>query len=590
MFRLEILSFVDLTSLLVMPANATALPPEVEAKLERLNEGKRTWQELGVPGRLKCLQRLRKRAKTIDFLAWATESSKVQGFDPSAGVARAQILAETMIIAANIGSEITRLIESLSAVVSSGTPPTCVSKQMPQGHTASVAFPRTWRDKYLNPLGALGWTAEVWTKGEPTQGRTLCDPLSSPKLCLVLGAGNQEFLTVVDVMDKLFVHGEAVLLKHHPLREHQLAFLETLFADVMEYGAFASITGGGDLGRLLAHHPHVDGLHLTGGGSTYDALVWGLPSDPETATRKASKQPLLPKPFSSELGCVTPWILVPDDAWTTADLEHHAWQLANSVVANASCNCLSPKALLLPKEWAQTERFVTSLKEALRQIHAPPPYYPGLHERFARFEQAYPTAEKIEAPHSSAIAADAASRFGAPTGFLLIELDSAKCAADEYALTREAFAPVLAIVRLEGTAEPEAFLRHAVPFANERIFGNLSVTVLLHPQTEKDHQPAVLDALAGLRYGCVGVNTWTGLAYGMECASWGGFAEDNSPENIKSGVGVVRNCLLFDNISKSVVRSPFRSSVHLTQRNATTSSIGPRTLRFVGGWVPKMLI
>ena len=331
-------------------------------------------------------------------------------------------------------------------------------------------------------------------------------------------------------------------------------------------------------------------VHLTGGGATYDALVWGLPSDPETATRKASKQPLLPKPFSSELGCVTPWLLVPDDAWTTSDLEHHAWQLANTVVANASCNCLSPKALLLPKEWAHTERFVTILKEALRQIHVPPPYYPGLHERFAQFEQAYPTAEKIEAPHSSAIAADAASRFGAPTGLLLIELDSAKCADDEYALTREAFAPVLAIVRLEGTAEPEAFLRHAVPFANERIFGNLSVTVLLHPQTEKDHQPAVLDALARLRYGCVGVNTWTGLAYGLECASWGGFAEDNSPEHIKSGVGVVRNCLLFDNISKSVVRSPFRSSVHLTQRDATTSSIGPRTLRFVGGWVPKMLV
>jgi hypothetical protein len=58
------------------------------------------------------------------------------------------------------------------------------------------------------------------------------------------------------------------------------------------------------------------------------------------------------------------------------------------------------------------------------------------------------------APHSSDIAADAASRFGARTGLLLIELDSARCAADEYALTREAFAPVLAIVRLEGTAEP----------------------------------------------------------------------------------------------------------------------------------------
>ena len=77
-----------------------------------------------------------------------------------------------------------------------------------------------------------------------------------------------------------------------------------------------------------------------------------------------------------------------------------------------------------------------------------------------------------------------------------------RCSADEYALTHEAFAPVLAVVRLADCTSPTAFLQRATRFANERCFGNLSLTLLLHPQTERAHAEAVNEAIAALRYGC----------------------------------------------------------------------------------------
>ena len=107
-------------------------------------------------------------------------------------------------------------------------------------------------------------------------------------------------------------------------------------------------------------------------------------------------------------------------------LLNHAWQLANTLIANASCNCLSPKALLLPAGWHGAETFVRELKLAIGSIHQPPPYYPGLRTRFEAFTAAYPEAETILAPPSAAIAADAEARLGKPTGLLLVELDEEK--------------------------------------------------------------------------------------------------------------------------------------------------------------------
>ena len=81
---------------------------------------------------------------------------------------------------------------------------------------------------------------------------------------------------------------------------------------------------------------------MTGGTATHDMIVWG-PTAAEQQRRKAAADPLLRVPISSELGCITPWVVFPGAKWEQPELLHHARALAIAFMDNNSCNCLSPK-------------------------------------------------------------------------------------------------------------------------------------------------------------------------------------------------------------------------------------------------------
>lgn len=67
------------------------------------------------------------------------------------------------------------------------------------------------------------------------------------------------------------------------------------------------------------------------------------PSHDKSHMALPSTSPFLPQvPMHSELGCVTPWLVAPGP-WSEAELEHHARALAQAVLNNCSCNCLSAK-------------------------------------------------------------------------------------------------------------------------------------------------------------------------------------------------------------------------------------------------------
>ena len=66
-------------------------------------------------------------------------------------------------------------------------------------------------------------------------------------------------------------------------------------------------------------------------------------------------------PVTSELGCVTPWMVVPGP-WTAKELQHYAKHLAGAFGDNLSCNCLSPKVVILAKGWEHTEEFISIFK------------------------------------------------------------------------------------------------------------------------------------------------------------------------------------------------------------------------------------
>ena len=552
---------------------------DLDNVLDTLAKGKAQWAALGVAGRLPYLRALKKNLSRADFLSWSSGCVELQGLDASSPNGAAQACAEMFVLSSVITSELTRLDESLSQLAKSGSLPVDAPLVRQPGAKGGLepaeeeprvvtTFPSGFRDKYMNPLGLLGFRSDLHLGATTSRGtQALAADRDGGTLYAVLGAGNQDFLSIVDCLDKLFVHGAAVAFKHHPVRAHQHPHFEALFRPLIEIGAFASLCGGASLGARLVAHASIDKIHLTGGSATHEAII------------KATK-----KPMTSELGCVTPWLLVPPGdgvaAWSAADVTHHAMQLANGVIAQSSCNCLSPKVLVLSKHCETSKAFVKEFKSSLSQIPAPPPYYPGTANRYADFRDAYEgRASTIVSPLSTGVASNAVERFGAPLPTLLVELNAEACGANEMVLTREAFAPVFAIVWVDCAAEPAAYLDKAVPFCNERIWGNLSCTMLVHTATHKAHEAAVERGIAQINYGCVCVNAWSALGYTMETAAWGGHQPSNAVK-VSSGMGLIRNCKLYDNVEKSVVRTPFKCAAHLSS-NPKELSATPRAMRIV---------
>jgi acyl-CoA reductase-like NAD-dependent aldehyde dehydrogenase len=312
--------------------------------------------------------------------------------------------------------------------------------------------------------------------------------------------------------------------------------IELAFRSLVDDGYLAVCYGGADVGGHLANHAQIDTLHVTGSDKTYDAIVWG--TDPaERDRRKRAHDPINKKPFTAELGCVTP-VLVTPGAWTDGDLEFQARHVAGMVAQNASFNCNAAKVLVTAKGWPQRERFLTLVHAALSRAPARKAYYPGAKQRYQGFLDHYPQAKAVgpsgtEVPWT--VIPDVAAKDG------------------EYALTNEAFCGVLAEVAIDATTAPE-FLEAGVKFANDRCWGTLSCCLLVPPSTD---QALVEKAIAELRYGGVGVNAWPGVIYALVCTTWGAFP-GHAPEDIQSGTGVVHNSYLLDHPQKSVVRAPFR--------------------------------
>ena len=262
---------------------------------------------------------------------------------------------------------------------------------------------------------------------------------------------------------------------------------------------------------------------------------------------------------------MTPVIVVPG-RWSDGDLMFQARNVASMVAHNASFNCTAAKALVLARGWNQRDAFLDRLHEVFMRLPARRAYYPGAEDRYHQFRHQYPQARVI-------------GQSGAHIVPWTV-LPNVPPNAGEYALTREAFCGVLAEVSLDA-ADPTDFLREAVTFANEHVWGTLSCVVIADGATRRRHRAAFEQALGDLRYGGIGVNVWTGANFALGVASWGAFP-GNTLDNVGSGIGTVHNTMLFDHPQKSVVRGPFRlwpTPVWFAD-HANLADLGRRAARF----------
>jgi hypothetical protein len=521
-----------------MSTTLTERHPALAATLDPIVAGvaatRDAWVRTGIEERVSLLGRM------IDGVLgvadeWVRTACLAKGIDPRSPLAGEEWISGPMTTTRNLRL----LCEALEA---GGAPRPMRTRARPDGQIVASVFPHNLRERLMYSH----MTVEVWIEPgkEPTQGALYREKAAGTfrpgRTCLVLGAGNVSSIGPLDVIYKLFVEDEVVVLKMNPVNEYLAPFFQRAFACLIDRGVLAIVRGGPEVGQYLCQHPSIDSIHLTGSDRTHDAIVWGETPE-EQQRRKAAGQPRVTKTVTSELGSVTPVLVVPG-RWSEAGLTFQARNVASMVAHNASFNCNAAKVLVLARGWSQRDAFLEKLHEVFMRLPLRRAYYPGAEERYHAFRQQYPQARAIgqSGPHV--------------VPWTIIP--NVPVAAGEYALSREAFCGVLAEVSLD-VSEPDAFLRDAVQFANQYVWGTLSCMLIADGATQRRHREQFEQAIADLRYGGVAVNVWAGANFALGVASWGAYP-GNRLDDIGSGIGVVHNTMLFDHPQKSVVRGPFR--------------------------------
>jgi acyl-CoA reductase-like NAD-dependent aldehyde dehydrogenase len=513
----------------IIPTPQATTLEQADAIAHRLVSRKDDWLRVSIPERITCLQQCIKQVQTVAE-TWANAACRAKGIDPNSNLAGEEWFLGPICTLFNL-----RLL--IDALRANGQPqPGKVTQQ--NGQAIAQVFPASVMDRLILP----GFTGEVWLEpGQPsTQGRSYREKPATGQLALVLGAGNVSSIAPMDALYKLFAEDAVVLLKMNPVNEYMGKILEVALNPLRQAGFLEIVYGGAELGSYLCQHPEVDTIHITGSHHTHDAIVWGSSAEEQT-WRKETNQPLNTKPITSELGCVTPVIVVPD-RWSSAELLSQAHQIAEMVAHNASFNCAAAKVVVTDRRWEQRQQFLDLLRHELATIPSRRAYYPGAEQRYQNFLHHYPQAETLS-----------------PSGEGIVPwtlLPDVPAQAGELALTQEAFCGVLAEVSLEATNTGD-FLAKAVEFVNGQVWGNLSCTLLVHPATQKRWKTQMENAIAQLQYGAIGVNVWSAVAFSLPMLPWGAFP-GNSLADIRSGRGFVHNAYLFDYLQKTVVRAPFR--------------------------------
>jgi acyl-CoA reductase-like NAD-dependent aldehyde dehydrogenase len=430
------------------------------------------------------------------------------------------------------------MCSTLESIRDRGQPSLPGSPRFVKGQMRVPVFPTK---SLFDSIVFVPMTAETWLQSDVKADAIFGDAPDrlarrtsvTPGVTLVLGAGNVAAIPATDALTMIFQNDCTALIKMNPVNECLGPIFERAFDPLVRAGFMRIVYGGADVGTYGVNHPKINSVHLTGSIDTHDAIVWGaVPSEREF--RRAAGTPLLTKPVTSELGNVTPWVIVPGD-YSPAQLTSQAETIAASITNNVSFNCIATKVIVTAANWPQRERFLDELESILHRIPTRYPYYPGATERFERYSGGCRN-----------------SNDGASLPWIVRRGIDPR--SDPHLLEKESFVCVTAETTLEGSTSVD-FLNRAVDFMNERISGTLAASVTVPDSFRKTHARDLDDAVRRMEYGTVGVNQWSGVAYGLMSPPWGAFP--GAPlEKIQSGSGFVHNTYLLNRPQKVVLNSP----------------------------------
>ncbi len=538
-------------------SSASSTHEEIDAELRLLKDNARAFARLSPAQRAgllrECIPRAVARAE-----AWVRAACEAKGLRFDGPESSEEWLAGPMATVRNLRL----LAESLERIARTGTPgpgPESFGRTS-RGQSVVKVFPSSTVDAALYG----GFSAEVRfldgvtpEEAQRRQGSFYKRRDPEGGVSLVLGAGNVASIPPMDALYKMFVDGNVCVVKLNPVNEYLDEHYVNIFAPLIERGYLRFMKGGADVGTHLTNHPLVDDVHITGSDRTHDLIVWGPPGA-ERERRMAADEPLLKKPITSELGCVTPVVIVPGP-YSESELQFMADNVATMVANNASCNCNAGKMIVTSKRWAAREDFLARVKKTLSTYKPRKAYYPGAFDRYESLIKGRASAVKLgeagdgELPWTLVFGLDAGDK-------------------TERLFTTEPFCPIVSEATLEERDGPE-FIAAATRFCNDTLWGTLSAVVFIHPRTEADAatKEAFEKMLAELRYGAVGVNQWSAMAYALVVTPWGAHPSATL-KNIQGGLGWVHNTFMLEGIEKTVVRGPLtvfpKPPWFITHRNA----------------------
>ncbi len=516
---------------------------ELVTALRELHEQRERWANVGPRERADILARIVNDTFAVAE-EWNAAACEAKGYRPDSAEGGEELFS-------GVGTFVRMaqaLRTSLIDIAEKGRPqyPGPV-RHKPNNRLAIQVMPATGFDKLLY----AGITGEVWMNEGVTEAEVRAhqasayrEPLAHCGVSLVLGAGNVASLGPRDVLSKLFVEGKVVLLKANPVNDYLSNFWKRAMAALIEPGYLRIVSGGAQVGAFLTQHPLVEDIHVTGSDKTHDAIVFG--TGDEGARRKAANEPLITKPISGELGNVSPVVIVPGQ-WSAKDIAYQAAHVATMLTNNAGFNCLTPRVIVTHAGWAQRDEFLDALESVLASLPTRRAYYPGARSRFDSFISAHHDAHQI---------GDAS---GDKLPWTIVRDVDANETTD-ICLNVEAFCSLTSETALQADSVV-SFIERAVNFCNETVWGTLSMTLIVHPDTLRDAEAgaAVEQAISDLRYGSIGLNLWHAMSFAFSTTAWGAYP-GHVVTDIQSGSGFVGNAFMFESPLKSVVRGPFRSN------------------------------
>jgi hypothetical protein len=553
----------------VFDAHPATLETELDRIIGRLREHATEFARLHVATKIELLEDCLRGTRDVAS-DWVAAACRAKGISPTAPVAGEEWIAGPALTLRNIRL----LARTLHEINKHGAPVLRekLFRDLPHG---AVGVRVTPFDAFDSALYG-GITAETWLQPEVKRGDVANHVASFYKkrdpeglVSLVLGAGNVSSIPPMDILYKMFVDGSVVLLKMNPVNEYLGPLLERALRPLIERGYLAIVYGGADVGAYLCYHPSIGDVHITGSDKTHDLIVWGPPG-PERDDRKRRNDPLLKKPITSELGNVSPVLVVPGP-YTDAELSSMAENVAGMVTNNASFNCNAAKLLVVPKGWSLRDTFIKKLTEVLATVPPRKAYYPGAAQRF----------EALTTGHSDVRKIGSAGEHTLPWT-LVLGLDAANPREGNF--TIEPFCSILSEVAI-GSDDPAEFLRTATAFANDTVWGTLNATLFVHPKVEASSsaKAALDESLRDLRFGTVAINAWPALGYALGTTPWGGHPSATLA-NVQSGLGWVHNTVMLEAIEKCVIRAPLKpmpKQIYFPSHK-TLDQVGRRLVDFEG--------